>query len=153
MSTTKASAGDAKGGTPVCPRGTAPGGEATGAAATGRRNLGVPVVFFDTTLRDGEQSPGSSLNASEKLEIAHQLARLGVDVIEAGFPASSPGDFAAVQTIAREVKGPVICGLAPRATSAPAGRPSRTPSVHASTPSCPRRTSIWSTRCASAARR
>ena len=77
-----------------------------------RRNAGVPVVFFDTTLRDGEQSPGSSLNASEKLEIAHQLARLGVDVIEAGFPASSPGDFAAVQAIAREVRGPVICGLA-----------------------------------------
>ena len=51
-----------------------------------RRNLGVPVVFFDTTLRDGEQSPGSSLNASEKLEIAHQLVRLGVDVIEAGLP-------------------------------------------------------------------
>ena len=65
--------------------------------APGRRNLGKPVVFFDTTLRDGEQSPGSSLNASEKLEIAHQLARLGVDVIEAGFPASSPGDFEAVQ--------------------------------------------------------
>jgi 2-isopropylmalate synthase len=77
-----------------------------------RRNIGVPVVFFDTTLRDGEQSPGSSLNASEKLEIAHQLVRLGVDVIEAGFPASSPGDFEAVQTIAREVKGAVICGLA-----------------------------------------
>ncbi len=77
-----------------------------------RRNLGVPVIFFDTTLRDGEQSPGSSLNASEKLDVAHQLARLHVDVIEAGFPASSPGDFAAVQTIAREVKGPVICGLA-----------------------------------------
>jgi 2-isopropylmalate synthase len=81
-------------------------------AAGERRNIGVPVVFFDTTLRDGEQSPGSSLNASEKLEIAHQLVRLGVDVIEAGFPASSPGDFAAVQTIAREVKGAVICGLA-----------------------------------------
>ena len=77
-----------------------------------RRNIGVPVVFFDTTLRDGEQSPGSSLNASEKLEIAHQLVRLGVDVIEAGFPASSPGDFEAVQTIAREVKGAAICGLA-----------------------------------------
>ncbi len=77
-----------------------------------RRNIGVPVVFFDTTLRDGEQSPGSSLNASEKLEIAHQLVRLGVDVIEAGFPASSPGDFDAVQAIAREVKGAVICGLA-----------------------------------------
>jgi 2-isopropylmalate synthase len=78
----------------------------------GRRNVGRPVIFFDTTLRDGEQSPGSSLNAAEKLEIAHQLARLGVDVIEAGFPASSPGDFEAVQTIARQVRRPVICGLA-----------------------------------------
>lgn len=77
-----------------------------------RRNIGKPVIFFDTTLRDGEQSPGSTLNASEKLEIAHQLARLNVDVIEAGFPATSPGDFAAVQSIAREVRGPVICGLA-----------------------------------------
>jgi 2-isopropylmalate synthase len=79
---------------------------------SGRRNIGVPVVFFDTTLRDGEQSPGSSLNPSEKLEVAHQLVRLGVDVIEAGFPASSPGDFEAVQAIARQVKGAAICGLA-----------------------------------------
>jgi 2-isopropylmalate synthase len=70
------------------------------------------VRIFDTTLRDGEQSPGISLNKQEKLEIAHQLARLGVDVIEAGFPISSPGDFEAVQAIAREVHGPVICGLA-----------------------------------------
>jgi len=70
------------------------------------------VVIFDTTLRDGEQSPGISLNTTEKLEIAHQLARLGVDVIEAGFPISSPGDFEAVQAIAREVHGPVIAGLA-----------------------------------------
>jgi len=70
------------------------------------------VQIFDTTLRDGEQSPGISLNASEKLEIAHQLARLGVDVIEAGFPIASPGDFEAVQAIAREVDGPVIAGLA-----------------------------------------
>src|SRR6187455_516721 len=70
------------------------------------------VTIFDTTLRDGEQSPGISLNKQEKLEIAHQLARLGVDVIEAGFPISSPGDFEAVQAIAREVHGPVICGLA-----------------------------------------
>src|SRR5215218_4971877 len=70
------------------------------------------VIIFDTTLRDGEQSPGISLNAVEKLEIAHQLARLGVDVIEAGFPAASPGDFEAVQAIAREVHGPVIAGLA-----------------------------------------
>src|SRR6516162_2928106 len=70
------------------------------------------VRIFDTTLRDGEQSPGISLNRQEKLEIAHQLARLGVDVIEAGFPITSPGDFEAVQAIAREVEGPVICGLA-----------------------------------------
>jgi 2-isopropylmalate synthase len=70
------------------------------------------VLIFDTTLRDGEQSPGISLNTTEKLEIAHQLARLGVDVIEAGFPIASPGDFEAVQAIAREVEGPVIAGLA-----------------------------------------
>ncbi len=70
------------------------------------------VVIFDTTLRDGEQSPGISLNTSEKLEIAHQLARLGVDVIEAGFPVTSPGDFEAVQAISREVEGPIITGLA-----------------------------------------
>ncbi len=70
------------------------------------------VIIFDTTLRDGEQSPGATLNEDEKLEIAKQLARLGVDVIEAGFPASSPGDLAAVRRIAREVRGPTICGLA-----------------------------------------
>ena len=70
------------------------------------------VIIFDTTLRDGEQSPGISLNATEKLEIANQLARLGVDVIEAGFPIASPGDFEAVQAIAREVQGPIITGLA-----------------------------------------
>src|ERR1700729_2621467 len=69
------------------------------------------VLIFDTTLRDGEQSPGISLNPSEKLEIAQQLARLGVDVIEAGFPIASPGDFEGVQGIARTVEGPVICGL------------------------------------------
>src|SRR3954454_21538669 len=70
------------------------------------------VQIFDTTLRDGEQSPGISLNTQEKLEIAHQLARLGVDVIEAGFPITSPGDFEAVQEIARQVEGPIITGLA-----------------------------------------
>jgi 2-isopropylmalate synthase len=75
------------------------------------------VLLFDTTLRDGEQSPGISLNTAEKLEIAHQLARLGVDVIEAGFPITSPGDFEAVQAISREVEGPIITGLA-RAHSA-----------------------------------
>ena len=70
------------------------------------------IIIFDTTLRDGEQCPGASMNLREKLEIARQLARLKVDVIEAGFPVISDGDFASVQTIAREVKGPVICGLA-----------------------------------------
>jgi 2-isopropylmalate synthase len=70
------------------------------------------VHIFDTTLRDGEQSPGISLNTAEKVEIAQQLARLGVDVIEAGFPIASPGDFEAVEAIAKQVEGPVICGLA-----------------------------------------
>src|SRR3989440_8911623 len=70
------------------------------------------VYIFDTTLRDGEQSPGISLNVQEKLEIAHQLARLGVDIIEAGFPITSPGDMKAVSAIAKAVEGPVICGLA-----------------------------------------
>jgi 2-isopropylmalate synthase len=70
------------------------------------------LIIFDTTLRDGEQSPGASMNLAEKLEVAHALKDLGVDVIEAGFPIASPGDFEAVQQIAREVQGPVICGLA-----------------------------------------
>jgi 2-isopropylmalate synthase len=69
------------------------------------------VIIFDTTLRDGEQSPGISLDQGEKLEIAEQLARLGVDVIEAGFPVASQGDFEAVQAIAGGVQGPVVCGL------------------------------------------
>lgn len=70
------------------------------------------IYIFDTTLRDGEQSPGVNLNVQEKLEIARQLAKLQVDVIEAGFPVASPGDFAAVQAIAAEIEGPVIAGLA-----------------------------------------
>ncbi|HIJ67554.1 MAG TPA: 2-isopropylmalate synthase [Planctomycetes bacterium] len=69
------------------------------------------VVIFDTTLRDGEQSPGASLSISEKLEIAHQLAKLKIDVIEAGFPVSSPAQFEATRLIAEQVAGPVICGL------------------------------------------
>src|SRR3982075_4144155 len=81
-------------------------------STAGEGNEADRVRIFDTTLRDGEQSPGISLNKQEKLEIAHQLARLGVDVIEAGFPITSPGDFESVQAIAREVEGPVICGLA-----------------------------------------
>ncbi|MEA3328149.1 MAG: 2-isopropylmalate synthase [Candidatus Omnitrophota bacterium] len=70
------------------------------------------IIIFDTTLRDGEQSPGASLTTQGKLEIALQLARLNVDVIEAGFPVSSPGDFEAVRIVASKVKGPIICGLA-----------------------------------------
>jgi 2-isopropylmalate synthase len=70
------------------------------------------ILVFDTTLRDGEQSPGFSMTSEQKIEFARQLARLNVDVIEAGFPAASPDDFAAVQRIAREIKGPVITGLA-----------------------------------------
>jgi 2-isopropylmalate synthase len=85
---------------------TSPGSNPRGRSEADR------VLIFDTTLRDGEQSPGISLNRTEKLEIAHQLSRLGVDVIEAGFPITSPGDFESVEAIAREVEGPVICGLA-----------------------------------------
>ncbi|MFH1479331.1 MAG: 2-isopropylmalate synthase [Candidatus Omnitrophota bacterium] len=70
------------------------------------------IIIFDTTLRDGEQSPGASLNIKEKLEIAKQLARLGVDVIEAGFPIASEGDFKSVSEVASLVRGPVVCGLA-----------------------------------------
>ncbi|RLC86397.1 MAG: 2-isopropylmalate synthase, partial [Chloroflexi bacterium] len=69
------------------------------------------VRIFDTTLRDGEQSPGAALNVDEKLEIARALEEMGVDIIEAGFPISSPGDFRAVQRISQEIRGCVICGL------------------------------------------
>ncbi len=70
------------------------------------------VIIFDTTLRDGEQAPGASLSVAEKLEIAQQLAVLGVDVIEAGFPVSSPAQYEATRQIAEQVKGATICGLA-----------------------------------------
>ena len=70
------------------------------------------LIVFDTTLRDGEQSPGASMNLAEKLEIAHALAELGVDIIEAGFPIASQGDFEAVKSVAQQVQGPIICGLA-----------------------------------------
>jgi len=70
------------------------------------------IRIFDTTLRDGEQSPGASMNVSEKLQVAKQLARLGVDVVEAGFARASPGDFEAIKAISVEVEGPVICSLA-----------------------------------------
>lgn len=70
------------------------------------------IKIFDTTLRDGEQSPGASMNVGEKLQMARQLARLGVDIIEAGFAFASPGDFEAIRAIGGEVEGPVICSLA-----------------------------------------
>ncbi len=70
------------------------------------------IRIFDTTLRDGEQSPGASMNVEEKLTLAKQLARLGVDIIEAGFAIASPGDFEAIRRIGAEVEGPVICSLA-----------------------------------------
>ncbi len=76
--------------------------------------MGDPAVVkvFDTTLRDGEQSPGATMTTEEKLQVAEQLVRLNVDIIEAGFPAASPGDLAAVKEIARRTKGPIITGLA-----------------------------------------
>ena len=70
------------------------------------------LIVFDTTLRDGEQCPGASLNIKEKLEVARQLSLLRVDVIEAGFPVASPGDFQAVESIAKEIRNASIAGLA-----------------------------------------
>ncbi|MGD0838306.1 MAG: 2-isopropylmalate synthase, partial [Polyangia bacterium] len=93
------------------------------------------VLIFDTTLRDGEQALPASLSVEQKLRIARQLALLQVDVIEAGFPISSPGDFLSVETIAKEVRGPIICGLA-RAVEkdilacAKAVRPAERPRIH-----------------------
>ncbi len=74
--------------------------------------MSTTIRIFDTTLRDGEQSPGASMNVEEKVTLAKQLARLGVDIIEAGFAISSPGDFEAIKRIGAEVSGPVICSLA-----------------------------------------
>ncbi|MFW5775238.1 MAG: 2-isopropylmalate synthase [Chitinivibrionales bacterium] len=93
------------------------------------------VYVFDTTLRDGEQALPSSLSVEQKIRIARQLARLHVDVIEAGFPVSSPGDFASVESIAREVKGPAICGLARMVekdilSCAKAVKPAERPRIH-----------------------
>ena len=93
------------------------------------------VVIFDTTLRDGEQSPGFSMNLQEKLRMAHALTELGVDVIEAGFPIASPGDFESVRLIAQEVRGPVIAGLARGARgdilrAAEAVAPAARPRIH-----------------------
>ena len=71
-----------------------------------------PIRIFDTTLRDGEQSPGASMNRTEKLEVAQALEKLGVDVIEAGFPIASPGDFQSVRDIAAAITEAAVCGLA-----------------------------------------
>jgi 2-isopropylmalate synthase len=89
--------------------------DATTSPSLTKRNDENKVFIFDTTLRDGEQCPGASLRNNEKLQIAHKLAALKVDIIEAGFPFSSPGDFESVKQIATEIKGPTICGLS-RAT-------------------------------------
>lgn len=75
-------------------------------------NTPEKLIIFDTTLRDGEQSPGATMGQADKLRIAKQLERMGVDVIEAGFAASSPGDFAAIQAIAQVVKNSTVCSLA-----------------------------------------
>ena len=104
------------------------------------------VKIFDTTLRDGEQSPGISLDVAEKLEIAEQLARLGVDVIEAGFPIASDGDFESVEAIAKAVRGPIIAGLSRtgvqgRRPGVGSGAPRRR--SRASTCSSRRRRSTW----------
>src|SRR5688572_27595568 len=93
------------------------------------------ILVFDTTLRDGEQSPGVRLNMAEKLEIAHQLVALGVDIIEAGCPISSPGDFEAVNMLSKELKGVQVCGLT-RArekdieVAAEALKPAQNPRIH-----------------------
>ncbi|MEM7573409.1 MAG: 2-isopropylmalate synthase [Bacteroidota bacterium] len=93
------------------------------------------IQIFDTTLRDGEQVPGCKLTTPAKLELAFQLERLGVDVLEAGFPVSSPGDFESVATIAREIKEPIICGLSRAVekdiiTAAEALKGARRPRIH-----------------------
>ena len=102
---------------------------------SGVRNQQDHIIVFDTTLRDGEQSPGAALNVDEKLEIARVLQDMGVDVIEAGFPISSPGDFQAVKRIAEEIRHCTICGLT-RAkkedidAAAEALRPAAHPRIH-----------------------
>ena len=73
------------------------------------------VLIFDTTLRDGEQAPGFSMSRAQKLRVAHALADLGVDIVEAGFPIASDGDFESVRAIAAEVRGVTICGQIGRA--------------------------------------
>jgi 2-isopropylmalate synthase len=85
------------------------------------KSLKDHLIIFDTTLRDGEQSPGASMTREEKVRIARQLERMRVDVIEAGFPAASNGDFEAVKAVADSIKDSIVCGLA-RATEADINR-------------------------------
>jgi 2-isopropylmalate synthase len=105
-----------------------------GPAATAVATPPDRVVIFDTTLRDGEQSPGCSMNVEEKLRVADVLEGMGVDVIEAGFPIASEGDFQAVQAIAKRVRESVVCGLAraaPATSTAPRGaRAAERPRIH-----------------------
>src|SRR5918999_5609096 len=100
-----------------------------------RKTERAQIIVFDTTLRDGEQSPGATLTAEEKLQVADALVQLGVDVIEAGFPAASPGDFEAVRAIAARVKGAAVAGLARTNTNdieraAHAVRGAESPRIH-----------------------
>lgn len=108
------------------------------------------LFIFDTTLRDGEQVPGCQLNTTEKIEVAKLLESLGVDVIEAGFPISSPGDFNSVLEISKAVSAPTICALtrAVKKTSTSPPTPCGWPSTSASTPESAYRPSISTTNCA-----
>ena len=118
------------------------------------------IIIFDTTLRDGEQSPGASMNLGQKLQVAKALRDLGVDVIEAGFAAASPGDHEAIRAVGRQVEGPIIASLARCAKGdiEAAYTPSPTRRASASTSSSPRARSTattssrWRRRRSSAAR-
>ena len=105
------------------------------------------VIIFDTTLRDGEQSPGASMNTAEKLRLAVQLEKLGIDILEAGFPAASDGDLEAVSRIAGKLERTEIAALAaqPKTISIGPGRLSATRPNQGSTPLSPRPISIWNT--------
>ena len=109
------------------------------------------LIIFDTTLRDGEQSPGASMTKDEKVRIAKALEKMRVDVIEAGFPIASTGDFEAVQAVANAVKDSTVCGLARALESdierVPERR-SRRPTRLVSTPLSPHRRCTWSASCA-----
>lgn len=108
------------------------------------------LIIFDTTLRDGEQSPGASMTRDEKLRIARQLERLKVDVIEAGFAAASNGDFESIQTIARAIKDSTVCSLS-RANDRDIARAAESlkgPTALAFTPSSPPVRCTWRKSCA-----